>query len=357
MKIFQRKNPEKIVWQPRLELWYEYNKRRGTLPKKFKDADLIDIYDELEASVRYFTHPLRIKYKKVKYSIKEQKNQVFELWETPLGSLSRIHMRDEVGYSSAIKEFPIKNPEDFRILRYIFEDEEWYFDHETYERDLERIRDRGVAQFYFRRSPFQALMIDWMGVEKTIMLMMTDFETLGEYLKFAEEADNKMYDVLLSCPVKILNLGENIDVRFDSPTIFKDYLFPYYEKRINQIHEAGKFVHMHVDGAFKQLIPYLKNMSLDGLEALTPKPQGDVTIEEIKRSLGDFIILDGIPAVYFLNYYPLEQLMSCIEKLVELFHPKLILGVSDEVPPDTDFERLKAASKKVRTLNDSLKNS
>ena len=160
----------------------------------------------------------------------------------------------------------------------------------------------------------------------------------------------------MNSPVKILNLGENIDVRFDSPSIFEKYLFPYYNKRIKQIHEAGKFVHIHVDGNFKQLLPYLKNMNVDGFEALTPAPQGDVTIEEIKENLCDFVLLDGIPAVYLLNHYSFDQLWNCTEKLVKLFHPRLILGISDEVPPDTEFERLKFLSMKIEELNNSIIN-
>ena len=354
LKVFERGNPGRIIWQPRLELWYEYNKRRGTLPRELKNVELIDVYDILHASVRYFTTPLKVRYRKVKYDVKRLENRTIETWDTPLGVLTRVHMYDEVGYSSAIKEFPIKAPEDFKILRYLLEDEEWYFDYETYEKDLEKVGNRGIAQFYFRRSPFQALMIDWMGVEKAILLMISDPQTLDEYLEFSEKADDKIYEVILNSPVKILNLGENIDVRFDSPSIFEKYLFPYYNKRIKQIHEAGKFVHIHVDGNFKQLLPYLKNMNVDGFEALTPAPQGDVTIEEIKENLCDFVLLDGIPAVYLLSHYSFDQLWNCTEKLVELFHPRLILGISDEVPPDTEFERLKLLSEKIRELNDFI---
>ncbi|MCD6546257.1 MAG: hypothetical protein J7K69_06360, partial [Thermotogae bacterium] len=96
------------------------------------------------------------------------------------------------------------------------------------------------------------------------------------------------------------------------------------------------------------------NMNVDGFEALTPAPQGDVTIEEIKENLCDFVLLDGIPAVYLLNHYSFDQLWNCTEKLVKLFHPRLILGISDEVPPDTEFERLKLLSEKIKELNDFI---
>ncbi|MGB4217546.1 MAG: hypothetical protein WBK63_00450, partial [Bacillota bacterium] len=72
--------------------------------------------------------------------------------------------------------------------------------------------------------------------------------------------------------------------------------------------------------------------------------QGDVTLEEIKEYIGDKILLDGIPAILFLDHYSREELMECVEKIVELFHPRLVLGISDEFPEGSNeesFERLK----------------
>ncbi len=50
----------------------------------------------------------------------------------------------------------------------------------------------------------------------------------------------------------------------------------------------------------KHYYPLQKTCGLDGIEAITPKPQGDVTLEEVKEALGDDIYLvDGIAAVLF----------------------------------------------------------
>ncbi len=74
-----------------------------------------------------------------------------------------------------------------------------------------------------------------------------------------------------------------------------------------------------------------------------------MTIDEIKAALGDKILLDGIPAVYFLPMYPLEELIDCTRRLVELFHPRLVLGISDEIPPDGDIERVRLIGELVQT--------
>ena len=42
---------------------------------------------------------------------------------------------------------------------------------------------------------------------------------------------------------------------------------------------------------------------------VTLQPQGDATIEEVKEALGDEIVLmDGIPAIYFDETFPVDVL-------------------------------------------------
>ena len=78
-------------------------------------------------------------------------------------------------------------------------------------------------------------------------------------------------------------------------------------------------------------------------------PQGDVTLEEMKENIGDKVLLDGIPGILFLPTYSREALMETVEKIVELFHPRLVLGVSDEVPQGAEPEE---AAKRIQMVSD-----
>jgi len=212
------------------------------------------------------------------------------------------------------------------------------------------VAGRGAPQLYFRRSPIQGLFIENMGFESTVFMMTDHPEVIERYVEVATAADDALYKVLCNCPVEILNYGENIDHHMDSPTIWRQWLLPYYQKRVAQLHAAGKKTYIHVDGAMKRLIRPVRESPFVGIEACTPIPQGDVTLEEIKEALGEKILLDGIPAVYFLPMYPLETLFDCTRRIVELFHPRLILGISDEIPPDGDIERVRQVGELVQGL-------
>jgi hypothetical protein len=154
-----------------------------------------------------------------------------------------------------------------------------------------------------------------------------------DLMKAIDASYDALYEQLTHCPdVKMLNFGENIAMAYLCPRYYEQYLLPWYARRSGQLRAAGVFTFIHIDGNFHDLLPYLAAMPFDGLEALTPRPQGDVTLEEIREHIGDKILLDGIPAVFFLDHHSREELAACAEKAVKLFHPRLILGISDELP-------------------------
>lgn len=183
---------------------------------------------------------------------------------------------------------------------------------------------------------------------------------LADVPKLAEEvmaAIDNSYDELYRGMIadgrlQILNFGENLHEQIMSPEYFNRYIIPFYEKRCAQLRGAGIFTHVHIDGYFRNLLPLLKRLPQDGIEALTPKPQGDMTLEEIKEHIGDKVLLDGIPAVLFMESYSREQVMECAEKIVKLFASRLILGISDELPEGCGEEgmaRVEMVAKWART--------
>jgi hypothetical protein len=351
LAIFRGEDPGHVLWQPRLEFWYAVNQKRGTLPPHLADKSLMAIYDYCQASVRYFGGGLRQRQHEVQFRQEWlDDKRLRRFWETPLGTLTDVLHFDAWGLSAYNEEYRVKTPEDLRVLEFMLEHEEWYWDQEAYERSVAEVGERGAPQFFFRRSPLQNLFICEMGFENAIYLLHDHPQVIERYIEVQSRADDALYEVVAACPVPILSLGENIDAHMDAPPIWQHYHLPYYRRRTQQLHAAGKFVHIHVDGAMQPLVGLLRSCPWDGIEAATPKPQGDVSLEEIKQALGDLVLLDGVPAVYFLPTYSEAELLSCVRRLVELFYPRLVLGISDELPPDGDIERVRVVGELCREL-------
>jgi hypothetical protein len=74
-----------------------------------------------------------------------------------------------------------------------------------------------------------------------------------------------------------------------------------------------------------------------------------VTLSEIKKNIEGMVLLDGIPATFFLSLTDYDNLRMFGRRLLELFQPSLIAGISDMLPPDGDIER-------VRTIGEDVAN-
>ena len=373
---FQKKRIDKIVWQPRIFGWYYSNRIKnklpdgykdrallkslygsiqpynGNVPEKYKDRTMIQIYDDLNASPRYAQEVLgvdlfRFKNKevKIKSTDDEKHGERTTIYETRIGTLKEVTMH---AYHT---EYPVKTLDDIDIMEYVLNDTEFEFDVNAFKIADRAFGERGVIQTYYPHSPLQRLIIDYMGFENTIYALNDSPDKIKDFLRAIEKWDDKMYEVILNSPIKILNFGENIDANLISPSIFEEYLIPYYKKRVDQIHQKSKFCHIHMDGSLKSLLPLINKSGFDGIEAATPLPQGDVTLGELKDALGDTILLDGIPAILFLPQYSYKDLETFTINILEMFSPNLILGVSDEVPPATDIAKVKFVSKIVESFN------
>jgi len=352
MDVYSGKDAGRVIWQPRLEFWYAVNKKRGALPAHLSHMTLEELYDYCHASIRYYSNPLKVRYTNVRISETwlDEKN-LRRVRETPHGSLSEVMHFDEWNLSSYNHEYLLKGPEDFRIYEYILEDETWYWDEAELEQDQSRVGSRGALMFYARRSPLQSLFIERMGFERSVYLMIDHPEVIQRHVEVQTAADDAMYEVICRARPPLFNFGENIDAHMDPPVYWRKYLLPYYRKRTQQLHAAGIKTSIHIDGSMKPLLKDILDCPTTAIEACTPLPQGDVTLEEIHSALDGKILLDGIPALYFLPIYPQETLMDCVRLVIELFYPNLILGISDEPPPDSDIERVRLIGEYLESLH------
>ena len=365
--VFRREAaPGPPVWQPRLYYWYYANRLpnrlpagwydqgllvaleehiapfEGVVPEHLRGRSLLEIYRILGASPRYAPEVLgvevyrqQIVHGKVRVYTEERDGFSVTELNTPHGILR------QVSRCGSPVEYALKGVEDMPALRDVIEATSFEFDPAAYRVVVEAFGDDGIPQSCHPRTPLMRLFHDFAGLETGIGLLYTYPDETHALLKDMAAWDDHVYRVIAESPQEIIAFGENLDANFVTPRLFEEHLAPYYAQRVQFLHGYGKFCHLHADGTLKPLLPLLRLPGFDGIEAATPLPQGDVTLEELKEALGDTILLDGIPAVLFCPYYPLETLMACIQRILELFSPNLILGASDEVPPDADIDRVR----------------
>lgn len=356
LNVFAGEPIPHVLFQPRFEPWYDWQKQFGNLPERFRDKTLREMYDGFQVSMRYVHYytgmpdPIERSFSpEVKIRERFSADRRTVIYETPFGELSETHVFTVDGTWREV-DFPVKGPDDLKKLRWLLRCTTYTFSEESFGEGSAYVGDRGEPQFWVPKSPYQALAQQWMKFESFIYALADARREVEETMTAIDASYDTLYEALTaSGKIKIVNFGENLHAQLLSPRYFERYLTPFYEKRANQLREAGIYTHMHLDGYFRPLLKYLKDMPFDGLEALTPEPQGDVTIEEMKENMGDKVLLDGIPGILFLPTYSRDELMEATERIVELFHPRLVLGVSDEVPQGAESEE---AAARIQMVSD-----
>lgn len=354
MKQFQALNREilfrgaggKTIFQPRIDCWYDDRVFRGEpLPGEYRGMNRKQLYEALQVSARLYEFNACLE-RHFPKEVKEYSRVLDEFHtefviETPVGRVNTVYASNASNPGVMPSKWWIENEKDLEVWSYLEETAEYSFNMETYHRLQQELGHLGIPTMFLPRPNMQHMFIEACGVENTYYLQADSPDALEAYFASRSKGHEKMTKVVAQCPIECINYGDNLHYKILPPHLFEKYVLPEYQKRGEVLHKAGKFIHSHWDGDVEGFLPYAKTCFLDGIEAITPKPQGDVTVEQIKEALGDEIFLiDGLAAVLFSNVYPIEQLKEQTAQLLNLFEGQLILGVSDEFPSDGSLDRL-----------------
>lgn len=367
---FRHEPVERIVWQPRFSDWYGQNhvfqlqrdmppekisalvSKCPDLPEDIYGMEAWEIYDFLNASPRYpgecwpgmfFFYDKGNPDVKIEHQwVTDEKGTRTHRIKTPYGNLQESWRAS----SSYPDERMLKTRDDFPAVLYYIKNShfEHCFNENMYNIFLEVNEGRCVSSGGPWRSPYNKCIVELAGTKNTMLLMK---RYTKEFDEFCDELARINLEVIMpaemNSPVDFISCGDNVDAMNDPPYVYEKYILPYFQQVADECKKAGKFTFAHYDGHLKDLLPYLSNdqFPFDGIEAPTIKPQGDVTLEEFRKALGDgIIVLDGIPSTIFLPHFTDDQFVQLVDNVLEAFSPNIILGVSDEYSPNGLFKRL-----------------
>jgi len=347
----------KIIWQPRIGCWYTDKQFAGEpFPAPYTGMDLWQIYRELDCSARLYQYNAcfrRIEHPAVETVERELNDTDTEVMvHTPVGVQVSVRRRMLSNWHYLTLKWPVQTEEELKVATWREQHTTWAWDQAKYDELQATVGDLGAPTMYMPRMNVQDLYINQMGVAAGIYAIYDWTGTVEAYFRALEDSHDRLIDVMIASPVDIIDFGENVHAGTLSPQLFRKYHLPACQRRCERLHAAGKFVSSHWDGDTRPLLPYARETGLDAIEAITPQPQGDVTLDEIKGALGDtMLLLDGIPAIYFDETFSVDVLVNCVRRLIDLFAPKLVLGISDEISSTGDLDRIKIVGEIVDEYN------
>lgn len=355
--VINRNANGKTIWQPRIGCWYDDRIYRGQeLPGKYAGCDRKGIYETIGCSDRlyYFNECLESSFDdSVKPSCVQTDERTWRyVIDTPVGSVDSVVRGNTDNPGTMPVKWWIENEEDLKVYAYIEDATSFSFNMDTYDRLLRELGHLGLPAMFIPRVNIQKMFIELSGVVDTIYLLQDSEDTVEAYFRALNQSQEKMLKVVADSPIEWINYGDNLHCKILPPTLFEKYVLPEYEKRSDILHKKGKFTFSHWDGDVKDYLPFAKHCFLDGIEAITPLPQGDVTLNEVKSALGDEIFLiDGIASILFNDTYPVEVLKEQTQQVLDLFEGQLVLGISDEFPSDGLLERIEYVNDIVNDFN------
>lgn len=350
----------RILWQPRVGCWYSDKKATGTpLPQRYQGMTIEDIFRDLNCSNRCygffgcFESHEDPAVNVVKNQLSDTETE--EIIETPVGRQRKVYKHHPDNYVRAeMLKWPIESQEEMKVAIWREQRRTWAWRQDVYDKALVKYAGLGAPAVFIARIGLQKLYLEDMGVENTIYALLDWPEVVEEYFEAVNLNQDRLLKIVADSPIGIINYGDNLHSGTCSPPLFEKYVLPVYQHRCEVLRPAGKFLYAHWDGDCKPLLPYAHQTGMDGIEAITPIPQGDVTLEETKDALGDMWLIDGIPAIYFDTTFGEQVLIDCAHKCIDLFAPHLILGISDEISSTGDIERIRLVGEIVDDYNASL---
>jgi hypothetical protein len=59
------------------------------------------------------------------------------------------------------------------------------------------------------------------------------------------------------------------------------------------IQEHGGYARLHSHGRLKNILPYIAEMGMSGLDPIEPPPQGDMQLIDVRQEYGEHLVLFG----------------------------------------------------------------
>jgi len=350
LAILNHEKPDQLPWLADLTYWMSALETNGKLPAGFGDwntnGNLQKVHENM--GIGFYLQgyePFRKEYKNVNIREERNGNVMVITYETPVGNIRQIQEYSPVSYSWGYKEHFIKDIEDLKVYTYICENTTYHPDYELAKRRYQYIGDKGVVLCYTPKSPLMDQVALYAGVENVTYMALDEEEEFAALLDRIEEKYDEACRLVIDSPAECIMIPENISSECVA-SFYQDYMKRYHKKWTDQIRAAGKYSFVHQDGTVRGLITQLsKESGFDVIEAVTPKPMGDVSIDEV-ASLVDYktIIWGGIPGGMFVESVLSDaEFDAHVKHVIEVMtsDPRYVLGVADQVVPGSSARRIK----------------
>ena len=350
--VFDGQLPDQMVWFGDLTYWHAAHEQIGDIPERWRgDAGRSRMHRELGIG-EYVPGCCAFEMAEgddVRVENERDGEVLTRRWHTPAGTLTERWRHSPASFSWGHVEFPVKDPADLAAVRAIFSGRIY---RPCPDRVAQLDRDlggNGLPVVAAHPSPMADLYKTWVGI-MTLSYMLADApDEVDATLDVMARAQEPMWRMTADSDCRYVMLCENMTAE-GVGGLFDRYYRDFLAERIAPMHERGKKVVCHVDGTLRGLVEKLPAIGVDCLDAVTPKPVGDVGMDEIRELVGpDILILGGLPGAMFAPPFGPADMEQHVLEIISLHKASgtFMFGVADQVPPNGDLELVRLVTRLV----------
>jgi hypothetical protein len=357
LAVLNREPPDRIPWMARLGIWYDACKRRGTLPAEYAGLSRAEVerslgIDESARDVVCYRRELR----DVEVRTTRAGDDTLTEYVTPAGTVSTRTRRSaalaEAGvYGDVGIERMIKTESDYAAAEFIFSHAEIVPLPDKVAEYDRKIGERGLPMVWLEHDPMSWIMRELVGLE-TFFYHLADFpERIESLYEVMTQMSLKIQDAALEAPVRLVLQGAHFEGSMVPPPLFEKYMLPYFRAFADRLHARGKWLVCHADADTRLLVDLIKDAGFDVLDCFASAPLVPFELAEARRRFGPGVtIWGGVPSTILCDPYTDEQFEQYMEHLFDDIAPgdRFMLGVSDNIMPETHIERVRRVGELVR---------
>ena len=344
LTLLNHQTPDRVPWFGDLDYWYTAAKISGQLPTKYLGDGYFQLNRDLGVGFYlqgYF--PFTQHNDNVSISEKTMDNQQVRTMSTPRGDLVEIQQYLPTSFSWGYVKHFVETAADLPAFKCYLESLSFSPDYGEAARRKSIVGDNGVVLVYAPRSPFMQLVTTYIGIVHLVYLLADAPDEMMEIFDIMERKYDLAAAIAVDSPAECIMIPENLSSEAVGKSYYLRYLRGYESKWIKNIKQAGKYSFIHMDGTLKGLLKHVAETGFDVIEAATPFPSGDMTMEEIAaENTGDTIIWGGLPGIVFTPNFGEQDFAAHVKSILQVMRrkPGYVLGVADQVPPDGILERV-----------------
>ena len=358
LKLLRGERPDRVVWTGDLTYWTGAHCDAGDGDPRWQaEAGHLQLCQDL-GMMPYFWYGesgvAKPVYDGVEMSRHTRGRRRETRWKTSVGELSQQAVFVDGSWSEAPARYAVNGADDLKVLLHILE-------HRRLEpTGLEAYWARwdrwapydGVPLLCMPRSPLPALFTEWAGVVNTVYLMADCPELVGEVLDLMEQQEAPIVDAVCELAPPVIHFPDNLSSE-NLTSFFSSEMAGRYRRRLEELHAANVSCAVHLDGTVGGLLPRLAAVGFDAVEALTPHPVGDVSVQAMRQTAGsdDVILWGGVPGAMFAPPFTWDDMQQHVEALLQSWAGEpFVVGTADQVPPNGDLEMCRKISAMLSTV-------